>query len=98
MKANVIIKLNQTIGKALIETAHEAYLKRLNAMFATPFDEVIESIKNRKALKNKGNGYYISEAIWYLDKLLETEYEEEWIEIEDTCDGDWFKAIEKFRW
>ena len=97
MKANEIIRLNQVIGKALVETAHEAYLRRLEKMYSTPFDTVMDEIKNKKALKNKGNGYYIDDAIGYFDNLLEKEDEETWLEV-DTCDDDWFEAIEQFRW
>ena len=48
MKANEIIRLNQVIGKALVETAHEAYLRRLEKMYSTPFDTVMDEIKNQK--------------------------------------------------
>lgn len=97
MTANETIKLNRTIGNALIELAHDAYLNRIEAMKSRPFDEVIAAIKNRNN-QNKANGYFASEAIRYFDKKLEIEDEETWLEIEDTCNDDWFAAIEKFRW
>lgn len=99
MTANETIKLNQIIGKALTETAHEAYLNRITAMKSRPFDEVITAIKNKnKTGQNKANGYFVTDAIRYLDERLEKEDVETWSEIEDTTDNDWFEAIEQFRW
>ena len=95
MTTNEIITLNKIIGKALVETAHEAYLKRLNSMLSTPFEEVINAIKNRKLYKNKYNGFYITDAVSYFDNLLEKEHEEIWLDV-DTCDSNWYKAIENF--
>ena len=99
MKENEVIKLNRIIGKVLVEIAHETYLERIEVMKTRPFDEVIEAIKNYKETRyNKASGYFASEAIRYFDEKLEKEHNEIWLEIEDTMDDNWFKAIEQFRW
>ena len=96
MKTEHTIRLNQIIGKAMREAAHEAHLQRIESMKARPFDEVVTAIKNKKITgQNKANGYFVSDAIKYFDDRLEKEYEE--IEAEAET-AEWFKAIEKFRW
>lgn len=97
MTSGETIKINKIIGKALRETAHEAYLARIKNMLARPFDEVVQAIRNHN-FQNKGNGYFVSEAIRYFDNRLETEYENIWYQIEDTASEDWIEAIEIFRW
>lgn len=98
MKTEHIVRLNQVIGKALRETAHEAHLARIERMKARPFDEVIAAIKNKKETgQDRANGYYVHEAVIYFDEMLEREYEEIWLETEEETE-EWFKAIEKFRW
>lgn len=99
MTGTETIKLNQIIGKALCEAAHEALENRIKTMKSRPFDEVVEAIKTYKETRyNKANGYYATDAIKYFDKELEVEHTEVWLEIEDTMDSDWFEAIEIFRW
>ena len=99
MKTNEAVKLNKIIGRALVEAAHGAYLRRIEAMKSRPFDEVIASIKNyRQTRYNKANGYFVDDAIRYLDKKLEEEHNEIWLEVEDTMDDDWFEAVERFKW
>lgn len=99
MTTNETIRFNKIVGKALKRAAHEAYERRIETMKSRPFDEVIEAIKNYKETRqNKANGYFANEAIRYLDEKLENEYTELWLEIEDTCNNEWFEAIEKFRW
>lgn len=98
MTTENIIKLNQIIGKALVEAAREAHDERITKMKERPFDEVIEAIKNRSTAKcNLVNGYFLTEAVSYFDKRLETEDNETWYEVE-VEDNDWFEAIEQFRW
>ena len=98
MKTEHIIRLNQVIGKALRETAHEAHSARIESMKARPFDEVVTAIKNKKITgQNKANGYFVSDAVRYFNDRLEKEYEEILSEVEAET-AEWFKAIEKFRW
>lgn len=97
MKTENIIKLNQIIGKALVEMAHESFLRRIEAMISRPFDEVVEAIKNHEK-QEKANGYFVSDAIRYFDARLEKEDEETWLEIEEDANDEWLKAIEQFRW
>ena len=98
-KANEIFTLTQAIGKTLIESAHEAYSVRIDSMKSNTFDEVIKATKNKDQTgQNKANGYYVSDAVRYLDNRLENEYNEVWLEIDDICSEDWFKAVEQFRW
>lgn len=100
MNTNTVKELNNIIGRALIECANESYVRRISTMLSRPFDEVIESIKlYKKTRYNKANGYFADEAIRYFDSKLENEHEEVWVEIEDTCDNDWYEAVNKFyRW
>lgn len=98
IKTENIIRLNQVIKKALHEAAHEAKLKRIETMKTRPFDEVIQAIKNKQATgQNLANGYFVTDAIFYFDERLETEYEEIWLEV-DINENNWFEAIERFRW
>ena len=99
MTTENIIKLNQIIGQALREVAHESHLKRIERMKSRPFDEVVEAIKTlKKTGYNKANGYFADESLWYFDGLLEKEDNETWLEIEEEASDEWFKAIERFRW
>lgn len=99
MTTENIIKLNQIIGKALVDVANKSYFERIEKMKSRPFDEVVDSIKSyKKTGYNKANGYFVTDAIRYLDKRLEEEYEEVWMEINEDADNDWLNAIEKFRW
>lgn len=97
MTTESIIKLNQIIGKALVETANEAYWKRIESMKARPFYEVVEAIRNKES-QNKANGYFVTDAIRYFDERLEKEDEENWLEIEVEANDEWLEAIEQFRW
>lgn len=100
MSTNTVKELNNIIGKALVECANEAYLRRISTMLSRPFDEVIESVKSyKKTGYNKANGYFCDDAITYFDRKLENEHEDIWMDIEDTCNSDWYEAVDKFyRW
>ena len=99
MTTENIIKLNQIIGGALREAAHEAYLERIERMKARPFDEVIEALRTLKETGHeKAAGYFATDALRHLDERLEKEDTETWLEIKDDLDADWFKAVEQFRW
>ena len=94
---NAVRLTNSIIGRALVESAHEAYEKRIEKMLSNSFNYVIESIKTYKATRyNKSDGFFATDAIKYLDSKLEKEHEKEWAEIEDICDDNWYKVVEKF--
>lgn len=99
MTTDTIRKFNSIVGTALVAAANEAHEIRISKMLERPFDEVINAIKVYKETRyNKANGYFADEAIRYFDNKLEIEHEDVWMDIEDTCDTDWFKAIEIYRW
>lgn len=97
MNALTVRLTNSIIGKALVETANESYEKRIDKMLSNSFDNVIKAIKTYKATRcNKSNGFFATDAIKYFDSKLEKEHEKEWAEIEDICDDNWYKVVEKF--
>ena len=94
---NAVRLTNSIIGKVLIESANETYEKRIDKMLSNSFDNVIKAIKTYKATRyNESDGFFATDAIKYFDSKLEKEHEKEWSEIEDICDDNWYKVVEKF--
>ena len=99
MKAENVIKLNQIIGKAMVEAAYEAYLARVEVIKSKPFDDVVEAVRTfRNTGYKKADGYNAKDAFLYLDRRLEEEDYETWLETEDDFDDLWYVAVEQFRW